>query len=367
MAKKMSLSIWKKAANNIIKAGVIPFPVSDTLFEFLKLKMTEDQAKFLHLFKKSSLNLEELKKLSEMPEAEILKMLNTLMDNGIISGTHSRSTGIKVYSLMPLFPGIIEFTLMKGTTGEKEQKLAQIIEKFFAELREGTQRNYDDMMPRFKDYPPPARVIPVEENVEVGQEVVLLAEEASKLIDLYDNIAVTYCYCKQEKDLVNDPCKVTDKREICLIFNKPAQFAIEHKFARPISKKEAKQILKDAEDAGLVHKVFHSKLDFSKDIDGICSCCKCCCGILRLFHEGVWPLHTMTSYIAKTIPEECIGCGTCVEKCQMNAITLMDDLAVINEAICIGCGVCVHHCPQNAIKLERTGPREVFVLPPRVS
>ena len=123
--------IWKKAASNIVKAGVIPFPITDTLFKFLQLKMTEAQASFLHYFRKPSMNLEQLKEKTGLPEAELLKMLENLMAQGIVSGTISRSSGIKVYSLMPLFPGIIEFTLMKGESGEKDKKLAALIETYF--------------------------------------------------------------------------------------------------------------------------------------------------------------------------------------------------------------------------------------------
>jgi ferredoxin len=364
---KMSTAIWKKAASNIVRAGVIPFPITDTLIQFLQLKMTEAQAEFLRIFKKSSLNMDQLKKKTEKPEAEILQMLESLMDAGIVSGAPSRSSGIMVYSLMPLFPGIIEYTMMKGGSSEKDKNIAQLVEKIFDELRAGTQRNYDDIMPRFKDYPPPARVVPVEEKVELGQEGVLHPQEASKLIDSQEGqIALTNCYCKVEKALINDPCKVTDKTEICLIFGKAAYNAINHGFAREISKSEAKKILKEAEDVGLVHKVFHTKLDLDRDIEGICSCCACCCGIFRLYHEGVWPFHTVTNYIAHLNTDDCIGCGTCVDKCQMKAISLEDDLAHIDEEKCIGCGVCAHLCPQGAIELEFTGQREVFIPPPRI-
>ncbi|MHA1278774.1 MAG: 4Fe-4S binding protein [Candidatus Helarchaeota archaeon] len=362
----MASQVWKKVAGNIVKAGVIPFPITDTLLEFLQIKLTEDQAKFLHVFKKPSLNLDQLKEKTDLPEDELLATLEGLMNEGILSGAPSRRTGTMVYSLMPLFPGIIEYTMMRGKTGEKEKKLAQLIEKLFAELREGTQRNYDDIMPRFKEYPPPARVIPVEEKVEVGSDHVVLTQEASKLIDYQERVALTTCYCKHEKDLLGDPCKVTDEKEICLLFGKAAYNAINHNFAREISKEEAKKILRQAEDAGLVHKIFHTKLDFSRDIEGICSCCACCCGIFRLYHEGVWPFHTITNYLAKLNPDECVGCGTCVEKCQIKAITLEDDLAKIDDTKCIGCGVCTHLCPQGAIDLEYTGQREIFLPPPRI-
>ncbi len=78
------------------------------------------------------------------------------------------------------------------------------------------------------------------------------------------------------------------------------------------------------------------------------------------------PYHCYTSYLAKVIDDICIGCGTCVEKCPMEAIELEDAIAVVNESRCIGCGVCVHHCPEDAMELERTGNREVFVPPPRI-
>jgi Fe-S-cluster-containing hydrogenase component 2 len=51
----------------------------------------------------------------------------------------------------------------------------------------------------------------------------------------------------------------------------------------------------------------------------------------------------------------------------MEAISLVEDIAVIDEKKCIGCGVCSYHCPVSAIKLESTGIRDVFVPPARRS
>lgn len=367
----MSTSIWKKVARRVVRAGVMPFPITDNLIAFLKALMTEEQAKFLLNFSRTSLNLDQIKEKSDLSEEEILKMLDSLMDGGIISGTTSKSMGIMVYSLMPPLPGLIEFSLMKGNKGEREKRIVGLIEKIFNDLREGFQGNFDEIAAQLKNFPMPARVAPVEKFVEVGQalevgqERVLLAEEVSKLVDHYETIAKTHCYCKQEKDILNDPCKFTDKREICLIFDKAAQNAIDHGFATKVTKDEAKEILKIAEDAGLVHKVFHSKLDLTRDLDGICSCCKCCCGIFRLYYEGVTPFHTLTSYIAKNDSEKCIACGLCEEKCSIEAISL-EDYAVIDEERCIGCGVCAHLCPEGAMSIERTGAREVFLVPPRL-
>jgi NAD-dependent dihydropyrimidine dehydrogenase PreA subunit len=47
---------------------------------------------------------------------------------------------------------------------------------------------------------------------------------------------------------------------------------------------------------------------------------------------------------------KCDACGSCVEACPVDAITLKDKAAV-NEDECIDCGTCVDECPKEAIEL----------------
>jgi Na+-translocating ferredoxin:NAD+ oxidoreductase RNF subunit RnfB len=47
----------------------------------------------------------------------------------------------------------------------------------------------------------------------------------------------------------------------------------------------------------------------------------------------------------------CIGYGTCVEKCNFDAIKVVDGVAHIDYDKCTGCGACVPACPKNIIKL----------------
>jgi ferredoxin len=324
--------LWFKAARTILRVGMIPIRISDTLIELLQTLITEDQAKFILIFRKPSLNLDQIKERTDLKDKALEKMLNELMNNGIIIGVTSRSTGIMVYRLMPPIPGIFEFSLM-------------------------------NLLEQFEKFPAITRVVPVEEEVEVRQELVLPPEEISKIVDQYDTIGLTNCYCRHEKDLVGDPCKLNAPKEICLTIGKTAQFAIERNFAKPISKQKAKKILKKAEDFGLVHKIFHVHQDPNREIEGICSCCNCCCGIFRMYYGGGNAFHTLTSYIANLDESLCVGCGTCVEKCPMETIELIDTFANINKEKCIGCGVCAHLCPEEAIKLKGTGLRDVFIPP----
>ena len=47
----------------------------------------------------------------------------------------------------------------------------------------------------------------------------------------------------------------------------------------------------------------------------------------------------------------CIGLGSCVKKCPLGAISIVDGIAVVSPEKCIGCGLCVPNCPKKVISL----------------
>jgi ferredoxin len=50
---------------------------------------------------------------------------------------------------------------------------------------------------------------------------------------------------------------------------------------------------------------------------------------------------------------ECVGCGTCVDECPSEAISLNgDNIAVVDANECLDCGACVDVCPTSAISME---------------
>ena len=50
--------------------------------------------------------------------------------------------------------------------------------------------------------------------------------------------------------------------------------------------------------------------------------------------------------------EKCTGCESCVEECPSEAISIVDEKAVIDTDACVECGVCVDACPEEAISME---------------
>ncbi len=353
--------MWYKLAKTIIKAGGPPVPVNDTIVEILKTLINEEQKNFLLIFRKASLNINQIRAKSDLDEEALNTMLDDLMRVGLLTGIPSRSTDIMVYRLVAFLPGMLETTLMRGETGEKQKKLAKLWEQLFKDMTEVTQKHYDIVMNAFKKAPAIDRVLPVEEEIEVQEEIVLPFEDVNKIVDNYDTIGLFHCYCRHQKDLLDDPCKINAPRLNCMSFGRSAKFLIDYDFAKQISKEEALKILREAEDLGLVHKVFHARGNPEMEEIGLCSCCKCCCGGFQSYYRGTSPIHMITSYIAKVNEEICIGCGTCVDMCPIEAINLVDSVAAVIVDKCIGCGVCAHHCPENAMILKRTGLRDVFI------
>ena len=56
--------------------------------------------------------------------------------------------------------------------------------------------------------------------------------------------------------------------------------------------------------------------------------------------------------IVKVNADECVGCETCVPACPVEAISMDDDKAVIDQETCTQCKTCVDECPVEAIVVE---------------
>jgi ferredoxin len=364
----MSEKMWQKVAKIMVRASGNPlFQPNDTMIVLLKTLLNDEQAKFLLNFRNPVLTFAQLKEKTGMEDRDLNAMLNSLMDEGFIFDMPQKGSNIMHYHLLAPIPDIFEYSLVKKRSTEKRKKLAKIYNRMLDEASQLTQENYETIMPIFKDEMPPfTRILPSDKEFIIPKEETIPFYEASKIIDQNDIISLSRCPCKFHKELLGDPCKATMDQFRCIHLGHIGRYFIEHGFGKQISKEEAKKVLLEAEKDGLVHKAFHYDFDIDKKENAICNCCKCCCIIFQSYYRGVWPFHTQTSYIAEINENMCEGCGTCVEKCPIEALSLIDGKSHIDESKCIGCGVCVLQCPEKAIKLQKTGLRRVFIPVPKV-
>ena len=209
-------------------------------------------------------------------------------------------------------------------------------------------RQINQMIPR-----PFTRVIPVGAKVEAKAHV-LAFEDIEDIIAKAKKLAVTKCTCR----LIAHKC---DKPlEVCVQINNAASYSINRGTGRELTKQEALDLMKFAEEAGLVHVVMNKQ-----NVDHfICNCCSCCCQTFPILLEHGISVIEPSRFAAKVDPDVCTACETCLERCYFGAITV-DDTAEVNPEKCLGCGLCQITCPTGAITLEEVRgtdfvPEKVF-------
>lgn len=204
---------------------------------------------------------------------------------------------------------------------------------------------------------PQLRTIPIPAAIAVEQTV-MPYEAARQIIRDQDKIVAAPCICRKEHQMAGKGC---DKPlESCLVFGAGAAYYEENRLGRPIDHAEALRILQRAEQAGLVLQPSNAQ----KAVN-ICTCCGCCCQILKNLKRLPRPAEFVASnFFAVVNAERCTGCETCLEHCQMDAILMQQGSAVISRERCIGCGLCVPTCPDTAIRLVEK-PEDMRREPPR--
>ena len=198
---------------------------------------------------------------------------------------------------------------------------------------------------------PQMRTIPVSKSLHPTHNVSTFDEISSLLQNSEGPFAIFECICRKKKTLEGKPCKVTDRKETCLGVGEMPQVFVEMNRARAISKDEAISIVAENQKEGLVLQPSNSR-----EIEFICSCCGCCCGMLGMHKSLPKPLnYWVANYYALVDDKTCTGCGTCEDKCQVDAIKVSEQsgYAAVNPDRCIGCGNCVSNCPANSVVLEK--------------
>ncbi|MFW9788979.1 MAG: 4Fe-4S binding protein [Candidatus Thorarchaeota archaeon] len=270
---------------------------------------------------------------------ELEERLDKMIKKGAILG--NTIDGSKFYANALLVVGIYEFQVNK-LTKEFQEDFDQYVKEAWGHANRGTRQ---------------LRIIPV--GVEIVHENPIVRYDDIKELFEQSNgpFSIINCICRQTSDLRSKPCQVTDRREVCMGMGEMARMYTELGWGRAITKEEALGYLKQNEEEGLIFQVNNSQ-----EMDFVCSCCSCCCGGIVSLKRLPNPAdYTSSNYQAIIDAELCSDCGTCIERCQMEAITLEDDITYLDQKRCIGCGNCVVGCPEHAITLVA---KENLEVPP---
>jgi Pyruvate/2-oxoacid:ferredoxin oxidoreductase delta subunit len=207
---------------------------------------------------------------------------------------------------------------------------------------------------------PQMRTIPVAKSIHPQQAVSTFDEVAILLQQAEEPFVIIECICRKKKSMEGAPCRVTDRKETCLAVGDMARMALASDIGREITRENAMAVIAQNQKDGLVLQPSNTaKAEF------ICSCCGCCCGMLRLHKDLPKPLDFWaTNFHAVVDGNTCEGCGNCEESCQVAAVKVCEkeQVAVVNRDRCIGCGICVSSCPTESISLLKN---PVETIPPK--
>jgi Pyruvate/2-oxoacid:ferredoxin oxidoreductase delta subunit len=208
--------------------------------------------------------------------------------------------------------------------------------------------------------PSQMRTIPIGKSIAVERHISTYDEIRSLVKSSKGPFVILKCICREEKRVQGETCKQTSRLETCLAMGDAASIILRRNHGREISLDEAISILQKNEDEGLVLQPANEQ-----QTEFVCSCCGCCCGMLGFQKMLQNPVDFWTSnFYASVDSGSCSRCGTCTDRCQVNAIGPdgPDGSTSVNLNRCIGCGLCVPTCPEKAISLVKKSPETV---PPR--
>ncbi|MDZ5033948.1 FAD-dependent oxidoreductase, partial [Clostridium perfringens] len=164
----------------------------------------------------------------------------------------------------------------------------------------------------------PMRVIPIEKAIE-GETRRASYEEISKYLNENTVFSVSDCYCRTAREAMGEGCGHL-KEDMCIQLGDAAEYYIRTGRGRKITREEAFDIIRRAEENGLMHQIPNT--DGSGKTHAICNCCGCSCLATR--NAGMF-LHNdfvRSNYISQIDKDKCVACGECVEVCPVNALKL---------------------------------------------
>ncbi|MGC9194388.1 MAG: 4Fe-4S binding protein [Syntrophobacteraceae bacterium] len=314
--------------------GGYPATESGVELRILKRLFTPEEAQMALFLAMKLETSRDIAKRAGMEEKKAGELLDKMAGRGLIFSVE-KSGHPSFYMAAQFIIGIWEYHV-----NDLDESFVKDVEEYFPIL---AAESFETL--------PQLRTIPVGRSIQADIKV-LAYEQAEELVKNQKKFLVAPCICRREHQLKGEGC--SKLMEACLVFGWGADYYERNGLGRVITLEETLEIIRKADEEGLVLQPSNSQ-----EIVNICCCCGDCCGILRSLKAHPAPASiAATSFRVELNEGECIGCGLCVERCQMEAFSLKDDHALLKPERCIGCGLCVSTCPVEALRLVRKSEEE---------
>ena len=252
--------------------------------------------------------------------AEIQPALDNLVYYGVFRRVYSEELGEDTYFMQIFAPGILEMMVNNQQLMAAHPEVGRAFEEY-------TRLRMQAMGPILPDGYGLMRVIPVESAIE-GLPGVTDDERLSYYLNKYDTFSVSPCSCRASRTLLGDGCGHLAE-DMCVQMGKGAEHYIRSGRARQISREEAYEIVKRAEENGLMHDI--PNIEGSGETSAICNCCACACFGLRAGMMFGARDAIRSNFVAEVDEAKCVACAQCVEVCPGNALKLGQKLCATND------------------------------------
>lgn len=298
------------------KLGLKKITRNDPEYWGLAGVLTDEEALLaLKLGVRKPKTLSEIVKISGLEEKKCEALLEEMSRKGLLEYNWENAAYEKQYVLPMYVPGCAEFFNMNAKILESNPEMGT----FFEHMSRLPLEKITPFVPE-GGAGIGMHVIPVEKAIEMENESVDL-EHISYWLSKYEGkYAASPCSCRRSR-LTHDEGCADDPEGWCVAVGDMADYVVEtQKDGRYISKEEALDIFRQAEENGFVHQI--TNIDGKNKIFAICNCNVNVCYALRTSQLFNTPNMSRSAYIAKVEKQNCVACGKCVEACPAGAVKL---------------------------------------------
>ena len=252
-----------------------------------------------YIAKKANLSVEKAHKLAmELAQIGVCKV-------------YTDEKGKEVFMVQIYAPGILEMMVNNAESVKKYPQIGRAFEEY-------TRLRIAPIAPNLPMGTGMMRVIPIQSAIDGNMKAVPY-EKLSYYLDKYDTFSLSDCSCRRSRRILNQGCGHLEK-DMCIQMGTGAEYYIRTGRGRQVSRKEVEEILKKAEEAGLMHQM--PNIEGLGETAAICNCCACSCFAMRVATLFNTPDAIRSNYVSQVESDKCVACGQCVENCPTNALRL---------------------------------------------